>query len=96
MTDSRSTGRRKQFKSILFRYPGPGGWVFAPIPPRYAPPATHAWGRTPVRATVDGKTWNTSVWRGKDGRSLLAVPRRIRGTKGDGDTVTVELGLSWE
>jgi hypothetical protein len=44
---------------------------------------------------VDGQTWNTSVWRAKDGRSLLAVPRKVRGTKDDGDTVMVELVLGW-
>jgi hypothetical protein len=59
------------------------------IPPRHAPPVTRGWGRTPVIATIDGTTWETSVWRGKDGRSLLAVPRHIRGTKGDGDSVRV-------
>ena len=69
---------RVQFKSKLFRVPGKGGWVFAPIPGRHAPATTHAWGRTPVRATVDGLSWNTSVWRGKDGRTLLAIPKKIR------------------
>lgn len=69
--------------------------MFAPVPARYAPPATHAWGRTPVRATVDGQSWNTSVWRDRDGRCLLAVPKKIRGQKDDGDTVLVELALNW-
>jgi hypothetical protein len=63
-----------RFKSVLFRYDGPGGWVFAPVPPKHAPPVMAGWGRTPVTATVNGKTWSTSVWRGKDGRTLLAVP----------------------
>jgi len=44
-----------------------------------------------VQATVDGVTWSTSVWRGKDGRTLLAVPAKVRGRKGDGDQVKVEL-----
>lgn len=44
-----------------------------------------------MTATVDATTWETSVWRGKDGRTLLAVPARMRGTKGDGDTVKVTL-----
>lgn len=79
------------FRAKLFRYPGKGGWHFAPVPDRLAPPVTHGWGRTPVEAVVDGVRWRTSVWRGKDGRTLLAVPARIRGTKGDGDTVRVEL-----
>jgi hypothetical protein len=47
-----------------------------------------------VTATVDGHTWATSVWRAKDGDgSLLAVPKKIRGEKGDGDTVRVQLAV---
>jgi hypothetical protein len=79
------------FKARLFRYPGKGGWHFAPVPDRLAPPVTHGWGRTPVKAVVEGVAWQTSVWRGKDGRTLLAVPARIRGEKRDGDMVRVEL-----
>jgi hypothetical protein len=80
-----------RFKAKLFRYPGPGGWHFAPVPDRCAPPVTHGWGRTPVRACVDGTCWDTSVWRDKRHGTLLAVPKRVRGDKGDGDTVLVEL-----
>jgi len=40
---------------------------------------------------VDGHSWDTSVWRGKDGRTLLAVPAKVRGKKGDGDTVQVTI-----
>lgn len=79
------------FRGRLFRYPGQGGWHFVPVPGRLTPPVTHAWGRTPVTATVNGVTWQTSVWRAKDGRTLLAVPAKVRGAKGDGDTVTVKL-----
>ena len=83
------------FVAQLFKYPGPGGWHFAPVPEESAPPVTYAWGRSPVRATVDGKTWDTSVWRDtKSQRTLLAVPKRIRGAKGDGDTVSVTLEFS--
>ena len=90
------TGRRAprygaEFPSELFTYPGKGGWTFATVPDRYAPPATEAWGRTPVRATVDDVTWETSVWREKSGRTLLPVPRRVRGIKGHGDTVRVRI-----
>ena len=82
------------FKARLFRYPGKGGWHFAPVPDRLAPPVTEGWGRTPVHAVVDGYAWRTSVWRGKDGRTLLAVPARARGAKGDGDLVRVEISFS--
>jgi hypothetical protein len=45
-----------------------------------------------VRATVDGHTWKTSIWRDtKTKRTLLAVPQRVRGSKGDGDSVSVHL-----
>jgi hypothetical protein len=32
-----------RFRATLFRYPGPGGWTFARVPDKHAPPATHAW-----------------------------------------------------
>lgn len=83
--------RRGPFVTTLVRYPGPGGWTFALIPHTLAPPVTRPWGRTPVRAVVDGVAWDTSIWRDtKSNGSLLAVPRRVRGTKGAGDRVTVE------
>jgi hypothetical protein len=85
------------FKAKLFRIEGPGGWTFAHVPDRHAPPVTHGWGRTPVLARVDGKQWETSVWRDKTHRTLLAVPKHIRGDKTDGDVVEIEIaerGLS--
>jgi len=81
----------RRFRATLFRYPGPGGWTFARVPARHAPPATHPWGRTPVTASVAGSTWDTSVWRDRTHGALLPVPARIRGDKGDGDTVLVLL-----
>lgn len=42
-------------------------------------------------ARVDGHEWETSVWRDKTHGALLAVPKRFRGDKDDGDQVTVEL-----
>lgn len=83
-----------EFESTLFRVQGKGGWVFAPVPDEHAPGSTLGWGRTPVRATVDGHSWDTSVWRDKSGRTLLAVPKHIRGTKDDGDVVAVRLAYS--
>ncbi len=79
------------FDATLFRYPGAGGWTFAPVPDAYAPPVTAGWGRTPVRATVDGRAWDTSVWRDKTHGTLLAVPKKLRGDKEAGDVVTVTI-----
>jgi len=87
----RSSAPSGSFTAKLWRYPGPGGWHFVTVPERLAPPATHGWGRTPVHATVDGSSWNTSVWRDKGTRTLLAIPARIRRGKEDGDAVTVAL-----
>jgi hypothetical protein len=80
-----------RFNAKLFRYPGPGGWTFAPVPDAHAPPVTHGWGRTPVHARVDGRSWETSVWRDKKFGTLLPVPKAGRGDKGDGDVVVVEI-----
>ena len=82
----------KSFTTSLIRSRATSGWTFAVIPKRLAPPVTRPWGRTPVRAVVDGHEWETSVWRdSKRNRSLLAIPKRVRGEKSDGDTVTVRL-----
>lgn len=83
--------RTVAFEAALWRYPGKGGWHFAPVPPALAPTWSMGWGRTPVVATVDGHTWKTSVWRSKSGGVELAVPRHVRGDKGDGDLVAVRL-----
>ncbi|HEX6250007.1 MAG TPA: DUF1905 domain-containing protein [Gemmatimonadaceae bacterium] len=85
-----------EFRSVLFRVSGKGGWVFAPVPDEHAPTLTLGWGRTPVTASVDGRTWKTSVWREKSGRTVLAVPQKVRGSKDHDDSVTVRLEYSLE
>ncbi len=84
------------FTAELFRVPGEGGWVFALVPREHAPTVSLGWGRTPVRATVDGKSWDTSVWREKSGRTLLAVPKKIRGDKDHVDEVAVQIEYTIE
>jgi hypothetical protein len=80
-----------EFTSTLFRVQGKGGWTFAPVPEDLAPSVSEAWGRTSVVATVDGRTWNTSVWRERSGRTLLPVPKAVRAGKEGGDPVKVRL-----
>ena len=82
-----------RFSAVLFRFPGPAGWTFVPLPTDSVWTGTHPWGRTPVRATVNGHTWDTSVWRDRRYGALLAVPKRVRGSLGHGDEVTVDLEL---
>ncbi|MEU9828674.1 DUF1905 domain-containing protein [Micromonospora chersina] len=82
-------GGTTSFEVTLVRWSGAGGWVFAPVPPEHAPDAAGPFGRVPVTATVDGRTWSTSVWRDRRAGWLLPVPARIRAGKDHGDPVTV-------
>ena len=77
------------FKTTLRRIPGKGGWTYVSVPKKLTPPITRAWARTPVRASVDGVEWETSIWRSKTGEGFLPVPRRIRGLKEEGARVTI-------
>lgn len=86
-----------RFTATLFHTGGKGGWTFAALPQDLDPPVTGSWGMTPVIASVDGKTWCTTIWKDtKRLRTLLPVPKRIRGAKSDGDEVQVELRLDRE
>lgn len=86
-------GTMRAFTATLTRWPGPGGWVFAPVPDAHAPDTAGAFGRIPVIATVDGRTWATSVWRDRTAGWLLAVPARIRAGKDHGDLVSVDITI---
>lgn len=89
--------RIHRFTATLFTTEGKGGWTFAPLPQKVRLPVTGSWGMTPVIATVDGRTWHTTIWRDtKSKRTLLPVPKRIRGSKGDGDKVAIDLQLDRE
>ena len=79
------------FPVTLVRRPGAGGWVFAPVPDEHAPERAGPFGRVPVTATVDGRSWLTSVWRDRQAGWLLPVPAGVRRGKDDGDVVTVEV-----
>jgi Domain of unknown function (DUF1905) len=91
-----SMERRGPFVSKLLRYPGKGGWTFAPIPRKLPLPVTRPWGRTPVRAVVDGILWETSIWRDTKTNGHLGGTGRIRGRKRSGDAVTVEFAFDPE
>ncbi len=79
------------FDATLVRWPGAASWVFAPVPDEHAPDTAGPFGRVPVTATVDGRTWATSVWRDSRAGWLLPVPARIRGGKDAVDVVTAEV-----
>ena len=80
---------RGPFKTVLRRFPGKGGWTYVVIPKKLAPPITRAWARTPVRASIDGAEWDTSIWRAKSGEGFLPIPKKIRGAKEEGKRVAI-------
>lgn len=80
---------RGPFTTTLRRIPGKGGWTYVSVPKKLTPPITRAWGRTPVRASIDGVEWDTSVWRSKTGEGFLPVPKRIRGDQEEGARVSI-------
>ena len=77
------------FRTTLRRIPGKGGWTYISVPRQLTPPITRAWGRTPVRASIDGVEWDTSIWRSKNGAGFLPIPKRTRGDKEEGARVTI-------
>jgi hypothetical protein len=80
-----------EFWSTLFKVPGKGGWTFAPIPDEHAPPITGPWGRVPVVATFDGRRFEGSAWKDTKRGWLLAIPAKVRGGRGEGDTAWITL-----
>ena len=86
-----------RFTGVLFTTEGKGAWTFVALPKSISPPVTGSWGMTPVIASVDGKTWKTTIWKdSKRKKTFLPVPKKIRGRKGDGDKVEVELRMDRE
>jgi hypothetical protein len=55
----RSPDQRDAFVGVLHT------WILAAGPASRLVASTRPWGRTPVRAVVDGVSWNTSIWRDK-------------------------------
>lgn len=90
--------RRGPFVSRLVRYPGMGGWTFAPIPKRLVPP-----GRPGARRHSCDRA-QTLVFHAAPSTTALTGVRphgrvtaaRIRGRKGHGDRVTVEFTFELE
>jgi hypothetical protein len=81
--------RRGPFKTTLRRIAGKGGWTYVTIPKKLTPPITRAWARTPVRASLDGIEWDTSIWRARTGEGFLPIPKRVRGAKEEGARATI-------
>jgi hypothetical protein len=47
-----------------------------------------------VRAEVNGRSWDTSTWNEKTGRTLLPVPKHVRQGAVEGDVVSVRISFT--
>lgn len=63
------------------------------VPAEVRPPAMAPFGRTPIRATVRGKTWPTSIFGSRDHGAILLMPKKVLGQLGEGAVVTVEFEI---
>jgi hypothetical protein len=71
-------------------------WTIAPLPLHFVIEAVHPFGRTPVIATLDGKEWSTSLWTEKSGKTLIAIPKKVRGLSTEGDKVEISFIYDYE
>lgn len=74
------------FSSILTKLQS---WTIAPLPKDFIIEAVHPFGRTPVIATLNSKSWSTSLWIEKSGETMIAVPKKVRGNLKEGDEVEI-------
>lgn len=77
------------FTAPLWRWPAPNGILMVTVPQDVRPPALAAFGRTPIRATVCGRTWPTSIFASKVYGAILLMPKKSIGTLREGDDVEV-------
>jgi hypothetical protein len=82
-----------QFKSVLTKLES---WFVAPLPEDIKIEAVHAFGRTPVIATVNDKTWSTSIWTERSGKTMIAVPKKVRDNLSKGDEVEITFLFDYE
>ena len=82
-----------RFKSVLVKLQT---WTIAPLPKHFKIEAVHPFGRTPVIATLKEKCWRTSLWTEKNGETMIAVPKKIRGALGEGDEVEISFKYDYE
>jgi len=71
-------------------------WTIAPLPKSFKIEAVQPFGRTPVVATINGKSWNTSLWTEKTGDTLIALPKKVRAKLEAGDEVKISFVYDYE
>lgn len=87
------------FSGAIFTWRGPAPFYYVAVPDdesddihEIARAVTYGWGVIPVRATIGGTSYETSLFP-KDGRYLLGVKAAVRRREGleEGDEVSVRM-----
>jgi len=73
-----------------------GSWRVAYLPESIVLEAVREFGRTPVIAQCCLQEWKTSLWTDKDGKTMLPIPKKIRGLLDEGDVVEVYFEFDYE
>ena len=81
------------FSAVLINL---GSWRVAYLPESIAVEAVREFGRTPVIAQCCSQKWKTSLWRDKEGKTMLPIPKKIRGFLDEGDVVEVYFEFDYE
>lgn len=84
------------FSAPLWRWPTPNGVLLVTVPEAVRPPALAAFGRTPVVATVNGKTWKTSIFASSSHGAILLVPKKVARPWVEGDELEVRFEVDLE
>ena len=96
-----STNQRSDFEfaSAVWYWRGPSPYYFVRVPPEVcedladlAADVSYGWGMIPVEVTLDGRTWETSLWP-KDGGYVVPIRARERLDLGLDTDDLVTLGL---
>ncbi|WP_427887764.1 DUF1905 domain-containing protein [Kribbella sp. GL6] len=90
------------FAGEIIEWRGPAPYYFVTVPPETgaalraaAAESGSSWGAVPVRASLDGAEWTTSLWS-RDGAYLLPLKDAVRKPAGLGAGDTVDLHVSFE
>ncbi|WP_406053240.1 DUF1905 domain-containing protein [Kribbella sp. NBC_00889] len=90
------------FEGEIWEWRGPAPYYFVTVPEdeaaelqEVAAAVTYGWGVVPVRATIGGTEWTTSLFP-KDGGYVLPLKDRVRKAEGieEGDTISVTMTLA--
>ena len=81
------------FTSVLQKL---SSWTIAPLPEELEIEAVSAFGRTPVIAKLCESSWSTSLWTEKSGKTMIAIPKKVRGGLVEGDVVEISFEFDYD